>query len=199
MAPNAQPKSDSAKAAWPCPACGYPLIGLPAVHRCPECGIEYDPHARVFRLHYRRRRPILLLATTAVIWGAIAVLGLTCWRQEDLGSRIVFQMIAGMPLALATILVWPFEKAQPGRLLLNLRGVHVELPEPYRKDIPWTTIGSAKYSWVAGRLYVRDKAGVKLARLNITFFDSAWAARRCADAINQLLRVYGADEAKAQT
>jgi len=127
------------------------------------------------------------------------VLGLTCWRQEDLGSRIVFQMIAGMPLALATILVWPFEKAQPGRLLLNLRGVHVELPEPYRKDIPWTTIGSAKYSWVAGRLYVRDKAGVKLARLNITFFDSAWAARRCADAINQLLRVYGADEAKAQT
>jgi hypothetical protein len=27
-----------------CPSCQYSLCGLPAPHRCPECGLAYDAH-----------------------------------------------------------------------------------------------------------------------------------------------------------
>ena len=33
-----------------CPVCRYSLRGLPAAHRCPECGFEYDEHTRVWTL-----------------------------------------------------------------------------------------------------------------------------------------------------
>lgn len=32
-----------------CPDCGYSLHGLPARHRCPECGFAYDEATRVWR------------------------------------------------------------------------------------------------------------------------------------------------------
>jgi hypothetical protein len=32
-----------------CPVCHYSLRGLPASHRCPECGFEYDEHTRIWR------------------------------------------------------------------------------------------------------------------------------------------------------
>lgn len=32
-----------------CPRCAYSLKGLPAVHRCPECGLRYDEHSRMWR------------------------------------------------------------------------------------------------------------------------------------------------------
>lgn len=32
-----------------CPRCNYNLRGLPAHHRCPECGLEYDEHTRIWR------------------------------------------------------------------------------------------------------------------------------------------------------
>jgi len=33
-----------------CPECGYSLRGLPADHRCPECGLPYDAESEAFRL-----------------------------------------------------------------------------------------------------------------------------------------------------
>ncbi len=39
-----------------CPRCDYDLQHLPAVHRCPECGFEYDSNTRVWRdVSWRRR------------------------------------------------------------------------------------------------------------------------------------------------
>ena len=32
-----------------CPVCNYHLTGLPARHRCPECGFAFDEHTRVWR------------------------------------------------------------------------------------------------------------------------------------------------------
>ena len=38
----------------PCPSCGYSLLGLPSVYKCPECGFEYDPYAKVIALRRKR-------------------------------------------------------------------------------------------------------------------------------------------------
>lgn len=39
-----------------CPHCGYSLDALPPPHRCPECGLYYDEHARLWRAAAPRSR-----------------------------------------------------------------------------------------------------------------------------------------------
>lgn len=50
-----------------CPVCRYDLTGLPAAHRCPECGIEYDEMTRVWRVERPRWRRIALPITSFVL------------------------------------------------------------------------------------------------------------------------------------
>jgi rubredoxin len=56
-----------------CPMCGYAMRGLPAMHKCPECGFDCDPHAAVFWLktHAVDVRSIFLgvLLVSAFVWG----------------------------------------------------------------------------------------------------------------------------------
>lgn len=49
-----------------CPACDYELAGLGTKGRCPECGLEYDEHSRVWR-----PRPRLPLIRGVIIFGIV--------------------------------------------------------------------------------------------------------------------------------
>jgi len=54
-----------------CPACGYSLEGLPAVHRCPECGFAYDE--RSFTLLGVTRGASGMPARRKILWLFVAI------------------------------------------------------------------------------------------------------------------------------
>ena len=56
--------NESSKPFYRCPLCSYKLQGLPAEHKCPECGLDYDPTTRVW---FFRREPSVLSAILSVI------------------------------------------------------------------------------------------------------------------------------------
>jgi hypothetical protein len=45
-----------------CPVCRYDLTGLPAEHRCPECGFRYDETTYVWRMSVIPRWVLVLVA-----------------------------------------------------------------------------------------------------------------------------------------
>ena len=49
-----------------CPQCGYSLEGLPASHRCPECGAPYTRELLVFRAGVKRARLAMFLLCLVV-------------------------------------------------------------------------------------------------------------------------------------
>lgn len=53
-----------------CPRCEYSLTGLPAVHRCPECGFEYDD--RTFVLTGIARGAGSMRPERKVLWAVLA-------------------------------------------------------------------------------------------------------------------------------
>ena len=50
-----------------CPVCSYDLTGLPATHRCPECGFAYDQQTLVWRSGKAPRMWVLLGGVACVI------------------------------------------------------------------------------------------------------------------------------------
>lgn len=49
-----------------CPVCDYPLAGLPAAHRCPECGFEFDELTRAWRWTRPRWMVVMLIVVVGM-------------------------------------------------------------------------------------------------------------------------------------
>ena len=55
-----------------CPQCDYDLQHLPAVHRCPECGLQYDDHTLVWSVDTKGQRAFeIAMLTQGIIWFTI--------------------------------------------------------------------------------------------------------------------------------
>ena len=93
-----------------CPACNYPLTGLPTAHRCPECGFEYDEATIVFK----PSRPwmtyvgTLGLAVVLLYFYAPIVGGLTLGTAGTVAASVVMFLIVAAPLA---VLAWRIRRA----------------------------------------------------------------------------------------
>jgi hypothetical protein len=83
-----------------CPICRYSLRGLPAAHRCPECGFGYDEYTKVF-ISVKPWR------TFARLFFSIAVFGLFALAQFGHGGpgRPVFVVILIFSLGL---ILWSY-------------------------------------------------------------------------------------------
>jgi hypothetical protein len=104
-----------------CPRCRYDLAGLPDTHVCPECGFEYDPHAKVIRLHgwrvrFRHRVPIFLV---------FVVLTMGVWLAP-VAVRAELRMTANFALfGLLGLCMFLRRASAQGYLLVNRHGVEV--------------------------------------------------------------------------
>jgi hypothetical protein len=122
-----------------CPRCNAPLAGLPAVHRCPRCGLAYDAHTRVWRptgiWRYGKVCTLVAVAGVSVPIGII--------KASSLGAEGV---LAGM----ACFAGWVAMLA----LMIHLRGPFIAVTPNgvvYRRvyrvhTIPWPAVNGAGVS-----------------------------------------------------
>jgi len=141
-----------------CPVCRYDLSGLPAEHRCPECGFEYDKTMRAWdpppirwRLHAVLILLVLFLGLPVLdrlflglgrplFAGKFGSLLLFIWTAPLLsGAVFVFRRLRGQRSVVLTdrglLLVGP------SRCLTTLAWHHVWVPKPAgkRQVQPWVT------------------------------------------------------------
>lgn len=117
-----------------CPACCYPLTGLPGVYRCPECGFEYDEATIVFKPSSPWRTYVSTLGAAAVLAYFLLPIALSI-AVDLLGPTpgyVVSLLIFGGPLA---VLAWRVRRAnkigrfaamtKSGLFIRNIGGLHV--------------------------------------------------------------------------
>ena len=147
-----------------CPQCGYSLQGLPASHRCPECGLQYTRDVRVFR------------AGVKVLPSAILLL---CFI-----AQVFWVLIRGLPesglVTTCLVVLWLGAMAGFWGLFLWRRAeVHVTPVGVEFWNIPgaplmfaWDEIEEVKWSFVTGELVFDLADGSKRRLLGDGFFGS---------------------------
>jgi len=130
-----------------CPQCGYSLTGLPAEHRCPECGLAYDEKSEMFKLAGSRALLVkLIVVALALLWGAFQVFAVS--RSASRGFGFCW---GGFLLIYMAAMVWcayyivhhhrrgPMAATMPDALYLRL---HLTGEE----RIPWDRISRAAFN-----------------------------------------------------
>ncbi|MHC5024071.1 MAG: hypothetical protein ACYTGG_09175 [Planctomycetota bacterium] len=86
-----------------CPKCRYVLSGLPAEHRCPECGFDYDASMFGFGAWPNQGRP---RPWQAIAYGAGVLI--CAWITIDVGLRTSLIVILIGGWMLLGLLKWAF-------------------------------------------------------------------------------------------
>lgn len=146
------PRSATAEADLPvefCPRCAYIVHGLPAEHRCPECGLSIDRRWHVFcgrppTRHGRRIwKRILILVLGGLICLAISFvlfpvrLNLTLHELQFLTT--VLAVVAASTLFDCLI---PRTYSLVG---VGPRGIFVHFNRRHIESVPWSQLGQARY------------------------------------------------------
>ena len=171
-----------------CPKCSYLLVGLPDVHACPECGLDYDPNSVVIRLQPRSsvyRRLVDAALLFGVGYSSILI------SSKFWGDKYV--IIALVTLCLVTA-VYRFSRiaGASALLILNHHGVKIDSPLFDHSTIPWRVVGNAERSWVTGKFILYGRDGRRLFTIQGEKLGTPRIVRDCVWEINRLRPVYSA-------
>jgi len=132
-----------------CPACDYDLVGLPANHRCPECGFEYNDRMMLIPAWLRHGGDwpeqtiswLIVPAAAIVLFGVFNVLGVMP-RFSLLYAMIV---LAGFGIAIPAIVRARRMARGVGDidLFLDESGVSEHPRRGKKKHHPWQRFRSA--------------------------------------------------------
>lgn len=162
-----------------CSQCGYPLLGLPPVHVCPECGLEYDPYSRLVPLGRPRG-----LTSRALLAGLLLAFGLPI---VVIGGWPYLPLLFVLPVLLCSgWLHRPRDAAD--RLRIDRFGIRFERSEEDTLFISWSIFGSARVPWPTGRIQIRDRAGRRIeGSYQVRSF---FLAQSCVQLMNTLAKTY---------
>jgi hypothetical protein len=163
-----------------CPACGYSLVGLPAEHCCPECGVEYERDAVLFG---EPRAAWIVLACANGVMLIVSVAG-WFWRPSVPAGPWLIALFATMCIGW----IWRLRKARH-LILVSRRNIRIlgrgAGPEVYR--IP--DVGGISWDSTTGDILIQRLDGAELTRIKRRFLGSSRRARRVVDAVRQHAQV----------
>ncbi len=161
-----------------CPRCRYSLVGLPTHHRCPECGLEIERDAQLFKPSRRSwKLSGVINCLGAAVLGVVAVMRPEAWY---LG------MCAGSML-LSVVFMWWRAKRQGRAILVSQRTICIVGRDTEPEIFDLSDVGQAKWSFVNGAVTIQRTDGTELTVIRVGFFRSNRIARRLVATIqNQL-------------
>lgn len=166
-----------------CPRCQYDLTGLPEKHTCPECGLEYDPHAVYVRLSLHTRPWNQVVMGVALIAAAVFFPRPGLRWKENL-PLILLIIVAMLPAILRLL-----TSSGKGYLILNRSGFAMVDDRMRTTTIAWHELRGVRCNWITGNLVVMGPSSTGLVFPSWQF-DGFFNARRLAREIRQLKEVY---------
>lgn len=165
-----------------CPQCSYPLLGLPPVHSCPECGLNYDPYSRIYNISRGRfaRYTVIVVGVLSVVAVIFVFSGGLRWHALP----ILFPCIFNFVLALNA------SRVSVKRVFIDRFGIQFEHPSLPAAFVPWTQFGHARLSWATGRIRIFDRTGRSLAWLSRYQVRPRTLAHSCVTKMNELAAIY---------
>lgn len=115
--------ANASPAASRCPRCRYPLIGLPANHVCPECGLRYDEDSLIWYVAPSASRAIrvAVLGISSILLGSWPVTNLAFSTNLAHRLRMALQITyAVIGVTLASMIYRSGRVAVQGRIVAVL-------------------------------------------------------------------------------
>lgn len=116
-----------------CPICRYDLAGLPARHRCPECGFEYDESMRIWSVPPQAWWRVGLM-------GVVGLAGLVAVVYFDGFRRPVGQYLLILTVATAPFVWYLLELSRGPALVVSDRGLLLIGGLTGPRFIPWSEV-----------------------------------------------------------
>ncbi len=183
-------KPDPYKGKIRCPRCGYPLLGLPPVHSCPECGLPYDPYSRMYRLRRKGLGGILMVLVPGVI---IVLTGQLVQPGWLIALAPFFRYIplvskAGFVLFVVWFSIRYLKPASAILLFIDRSGIRLEQAGSAPVLLSWAEFGKACASVLYPSLHIKDRQGRRIAEFDGIAF--GYLAVVCAERMNELAELY---------
>lgn len=169
-----------------CARCGFDLAGLPSRHRCPECGLRYDPESRFFQFKAKAESErqlgygfFLLVAIWLVAYKQPQLL-----RDPGLYKISIIILLLLVP-DLYRIMLWKRHTV----VAISLDEVCIEQPNAEPIFFSWNVIEKASYNRYRGTCVLLNKSSRIVWKLKSNMVGGRRNAKQCVAEINRVAKL----------